>query len=160
VRQLGGSVAWWAVLFAFWLLLVDTVKLAELAAGAIAAALGAAVAALTAGGAGARPRARLAWLARAPAALARLPLDSGLLVVALWRRLGRRRRVSGSFRAIRFQGGARDGHSVARRAAAKWLDSLGPNSYVVSIDEERDVMLVHQLVPPDDAASADPMELR
>ena len=158
--RFGGWVVWWAVLFAFWLLLVDTLKLAELGAGALAAALGALAAAATARGAGARPRPRLAWVARAPAALVRLPLDSGVVLLALWGRVTRRRYAGGSFRAIRFRGGARDGHSVARRATAKWLDSLGPNSYVVSIDEERDVMLVHQLVPPDDAARADPMELR
>lgn len=160
MRALRGLLVWWVVLFAFWLLLVDTVKLAELAAGAFAALLGALGAVLTSRGAGPRPRPRLAWLARVPAALIRLPLDSGVLVLALWRRLASRRPVNGSFRAVRFRGGARDGHSVARRATAKWLDSLGPNSYVVSIDEEHDVLLVHQLVPPEDPGSADPMELR
>jgi multisubunit Na+/H+ antiporter MnhE subunit len=160
MRRPRGWISLWAVLFAFWLLLVDTLKAPELAAGAFAAALGVVVSALTARGAGASPRPRLGWLRRVPAALVRLPLDTGVLAAALWRRVGRRRRVRGSFRAVRFRGGGRDGYSVARRAAAKWLDSLGPNSYVVGIDEERDVLLVHQLVPPQEPGSADPMELR
>jgi multisubunit Na+/H+ antiporter MnhE subunit len=150
----------WAVLFAFWLLLVDTLKTPELAAGAVAATLGMVISALTARGAGPRPRPRLGWLRRVPAALVRLPLDTGVVAAALWRGLVRRRRVRGSFRAVRFRGGGRDGRSVARRATAKWLDSLGPNSYVVGVDEQQDVLLVHQLVPPKEPASADPMELR
>src|SRR5947199_7195388 len=125
MRRPRGWLGLWVVLFAFWMLLVDTVKLPELAAGAFAATLGVVVSALTARGVGAAPRPRVAWLRRVPAALVRLPLDTGVLAGALWRRLARRRRVRGSFRAVRFRGGGRDGRSVARRAAAKWLNSLG-----------------------------------
>jgi multisubunit Na+/H+ antiporter MnhE subunit len=158
--RLGGLLVRFAVLFAFWLLLVDTLKIAELAAGAVAAGLGALAAVAVSSGGGPALRPRGAWLLRLPAALARLPLDTGVVALALWRAILRRRPMHGSFRAIRFRSGGRDGRSLARRVAAKWLDSLGPNSYVIGIDDEQDVMLVHQLDPPADPASADPMELR
>jgi hypothetical protein len=102
---------------------------------------------------------RARWLVRAPYALARLPVESWTVTVALLRHLAGRR-VSGSFRVIPFRVGRDDPDSTARRALAKGFDSVGPNNYVVGIDAEEDLMLVHQLVPPADAASADPLSLR
>jgi len=99
------------------------------------------------------PKAR--WARRLAPTLGRSLLDCGVLAKALLRRPAR-----GRLRAIEFPVGARGPRARAKRVAAKWLDSLGPNSYVIGVDAERDVMLVHQLVPPDDPASADPMELR
>jgi multisubunit Na+/H+ antiporter MnhE subunit len=155
MRRLWAWLSWWVLLAAIWLLLVDTVKLPELLAGAGAALVATGVTELIEeeGRRGLRPRLR--WVRRLPVALARLPLDSAVVTRALFGG-----RPSGSFRVIRFRGGGDDPESTARRVVAKGLDSLGPNSYVVGIDEDRDLMLVHQLVPPDDPASADPMELR
>jgi multisubunit Na+/H+ antiporter MnhE subunit len=159
MRAIAGWVAWWAVLVAFWLLLTDSVKLAELLTGAVAAALGATAARSIEAEPRVPLRPQAAWLRGLPRALARLPLDSALLALALGRRL-LGRPVRGSFRAVRFRARGRDPHSTARLVTAKWLDSLGPNSYVIGIDSEEDLMLVHQLVEREDPASADPMELR
>ena len=141
-------VAWWAALAAFWLLLVDNTKLPELITGGAAAALAATAAVVVLEQGLVRLSIRAGWLRRA-----------GILAAALWRRLVLRRRVEGELRAVRFRGGD-DPASTARRALAKGFDSIGPNSYVIGIDSEEDVMIVHQLVPPGDPASADPMELR
>ena len=130
---------WWVVLAALWLLLVDNTKLRELVAGAVAAALAASAATAVEERHPLRLAPRPSWLLGALRVLPRLPLG-------------------GSFRAIRFRRGGDDPESVARRAFAEALDSLGPNSYVVGIDD--DVMLVHQLVRPEDPASADPAGLR
>jgi hypothetical protein len=95
-----------------------------------------------------------------PRALARVPADTLIVTAALWRRLVRRSPVGGTVRAIRFRSGGDERRSTGCRLLATGLDSLGPNSYVIGIDPERELMLVHQLVPRDDPASADPMELR
>jgi hypothetical protein len=152
VRRTSRWLVWWGLLAALWLLLVDNTKLPELVAGAVAAALGATAAAAIEERHPVRLAPRPGWLLGGLRVLPRLPLDCLVLAVALVRRR------PGSFRAIRFRGGGDDPESVARRAFAEVLDSLGPNSYVVGIDE--DVMLVHQLEPPEDAASVDPAGLR
>lgn len=152
MRALARWITWWAALAALWLVLVDNTKLPELLAGVVAAALGATAVRAVEERHPVRLSPHPAWAAGGLRALARVPLDCWVLAVAL----ARRRR--GSFRAIRFRGGGDDPESVARRALAEALDSLGPNSYVIGIGDE--VMLVHQLDPPDDPASADPAGLR
>jgi len=160
MRQAAAWLAWTGLLFAFWLLLVDTVDLAQLVAGVVTAALGGVTALFVEEERDLRLRPRARWALRLPGVLGRALLDCGLLALVLARALVLRRRPRGRLRAIRFEVGATGRRSGARRAAAKWLDSLGPNSYVIGVDAESDLMLVHQLVPPDDPASADPMELR
>ena len=152
MRGLARWTAWWVALAALWLVLVDNTKLPELLTGVVAAALGATAIEAIEERHPVRLSPRARWLGGALRALARVPLDCRLLTLALVRR----RR--GTFRAICFRGGGDDPESVARRVFAEWLDSLGPNSYVIGIDD--DVMLVHQLEPPDDPASADPAGLR
>jgi multisubunit Na+/H+ antiporter MnhE subunit len=150
----------WAVLAALWLLLVDTTKLPELCTGAVAAALAATAAELVGEQRKEALRPRVRWLRRLPYAVLQVPLDSVRLTAALVRLLRGGPRPQGSFRAVRWRAEERRADSAAREVAAKALDSLGPNSYVVGIDSERELMLVHQLLPGPDAASADPMELR
>jgi len=147
-RVLAHWVLWWATLAAIWLLLTDTVRLEELVVGAAAAALAAGAALAIGGPRPGRPRVGLGGVARA---LARVPLDTGILARALWRRAVLRRRSRGRLRAIRFRSAG---------AAAEWLNSLGPNSYVIGIDRDRKLMLVHQLEPPSDPSQADPAALR
>ena len=156
MQRAAGWIVWTGSLFAFWLLLVDTVDLAQLIAGVVAAALAASAALLIEDERDLRMRPRARWARRLLPTLGRAVLDCGVLA----RALVRPRRVRGRLRAVEFPVGARGSRARAKRVAAKWLDSIGPNSYVVGVDAEHDVMLVHQLVPPDDPASADPMELR
>ena len=66
---------------------------------------------------------------------------------ALARHLSGRKRMRGSLRAVPFHHGRTgDPRARARRALAVLGVSVPPNSFVLGIDEDRDEMLVHQLV--------------
>jgi len=150
----------WVVLAAFWLLLVDTVKEPELVAGAVAAALGAsAMSAVRAQRFAAfRPRAR--WILEAIVVLPRAGADLGVLAGALVRRVVFRRDVRGGFRAAPFRHGGEGGEATARRVITKLVVSFTPNTYVLDIDGDSDVVLVHQLVPrPNRRGDVDPLGL-
>ena len=152
---------WWLALTVLWVLLVGTVERSEVIAGAVAAAVAATAATSVLAPPGGRFRPRTRWLV----SLGGLPWvtvrDTASLFAALWRHLVLRRPVEGRFRAVHF---AWDGHgprAVARRALAKAAGSLAPNTYVVGIDEDEDVILVHQLVPRAEITrDADPLGLR
>jgi hypothetical protein len=61
----------------------------------------------------------------------------------LVRSLARRSVVRGAFRAHAFPAG--EGPGV--RAWAVWAAQFSPNAYVVEIDTDRDLVLLHDLVP-------------
>jgi hypothetical protein len=147
---------WWLALFGVWLLLVPQRSVAEIVAGAVVAALATllAEAAQDIGLIHLRPR--LHWLRELP----RLPIsvlrDCGKLAGALERQVFGGRPVVGRFRRVRFESGGDEPHEAARRALETFRVSLPPNSYVVGIDPEANLMLIHELVPTgegsDDAA--------
>jgi len=84
----------------------------------------------------------------------------GVLASALWRRLVLRRDMRGGFRAVRFRHGGAGGEATARRVLTKLLASFAPNTYVLDVDEDRDVVLVHQLVTNRGRRrDADPLDL-
>jgi hypothetical protein len=70
-------------------------------------------------------------------------IDFGIITVALVRSVVERKVVRGEYRAHPFPAGA--GQGV--RAWAAWAAQFSPNAYVVEIDPERDLVLVHDLVP-------------
>jgi Na+/H+ ion antiporter subunit len=144
----------WLLLALLWLALADSRALPELVAAAVVAAIGAIFA-----GAIARPgrprtlRALLGVLSLGPRIvlrpLWRLIVDTGLLTGALWRRIARGQRVSGSFRAAQHRPQAAARTAAARAVAEVW-GSLMPNRYVVGIEEERGLILVHELIRTDE----------
>jgi multisubunit Na+/H+ antiporter MnhE subunit len=147
-------------LAAIWLWLDDTVATPELVTGAVSAALAATVAEFVLAKAAPAVRFRIRWLRQ----VWRLPLaavaDLGRLTHVLVLSLLGRRAPGGRFRAYRFSAGSADNpEDVGRRALAKLAGSFGPNTVVVGIDAERDLILVHQLEPDDSVRSADPLEL-
>jgi hypothetical protein len=141
-------VAWWAALMSLWLLLVDTVAMAELLAGAGAAALGATLVEVVEHQAGVRFGVRVDWLAEV-AGLPREILRDTLLVLraGLIRALGGPRPAS-SLRVIPVDPGGGSSEDVARRALITAGRSLAPNSIVLGIDASEGLLLVHHLVPP------------
>jgi hypothetical protein len=148
---------WWAVSYALWVGLVFKTEPAELAAGAVAAAF-AATAAEVVRAQGRVPfspdRRWLRALGRLPAVVA---VDTARLTAAVWRRAVRGEPLSGSMRVVHFDDcGGKDPRSEARRAFAKWLGGVGPNSYVVGFDEDHDAVLVHQLVRTENPPPLDP----
>jgi multisubunit Na+/H+ antiporter MnhE subunit len=149
--------AWWLVCFVLWMLLVFKTEPLEFVAGALAAALAATAAELVRSRGYAPFAGELRWLL----SVARLPrevlVDCFVLARALWRQLTGKQRLQGTFRVIHFEGcGGEDPRSEARRAVAKWLGAVGPNTYVIGFDEERDIVLVHQLVPTKEPPDVDP----
>ncbi len=151
----------WVILTGLYLLLVvDSIDMSELITGIVAAAVGATAATAVRSQRLVVFRPRLRWAL----GLWRLPLqatlDTGILVAVLWRRLVLRRPVGGSFRAVPFRATGEDPEAAARRAVAKGVGSFAPNTYVLDIDRDHELILVHQLVPePNQPRSIDPLEL-
>jgi multisubunit Na+/H+ antiporter MnhE subunit len=146
-------------LAALWLWLDDTLVVPELVTGAVCAAIAATVAQFVLAGAGPRIRLRWSWLRFAWRPLVTVVPDIGVLIRVLVLSLTGRRRRS-RFVAFEFDAGtARSGYDTGRRALAKAAGSFSPNSYVVGIDADRDLILVHQLEPVDTVRHADPLEL-
>lgn len=135
--------AGWAGFLALWLLFVSNVSLAELAAGAVgsAIALVALDRSLRADPLCFHPRAH--WLLQT----LRIPgmFLNGLaaLFEVLMRRLQGKRWNAG-FQLVRFPGGGSTPRDGARRAMAVLLLATPPNSLVIDIDMERNLVMFHQ----------------
>jgi multisubunit Na+/H+ antiporter MnhE subunit len=164
MSALGRGGAWlvtWAALAATWLVLVDSPKLPELLTGAVVAAVAASASELVRARRGERLHIPLRGLARAWRPVARAPADLALVAGAIARQLVERRPARGRVRAMPFRHGGDDPAAAGRRALAEGLGSFAPNTIVIGVDEQRNVILVHQLVPSGQAGSTlDPMELR
>jgi multisubunit Na+/H+ antiporter MnhE subunit len=150
--RFGWWLAWWLTLLGLWLLLV-TVSVAELAAGMVAAAIGATAAELVQAQGLVRFDPNPRWFLRVWKLPRSIVRDCWLVTVALYRHLNGHP-VNSGFRAIPFDRGGDDARASARRALVVMAISVSPNSIVVGIDEEANVMLVHQLLPaPKDRAA-------
>ena len=130
---------------AFYMALIDTVDLPELYAG---------VGAVVLAGAGyeAARRQHIAeaqvsprWVARGWRVVASIPRQIAYLSWEAVVQLLAPRPERGTLRAVRFRAGAGGSSDVGRRALAEGLGSLAPNTIVIGIDEETDLLLVHQL---------------
>lgn len=140
-------IAWWTIFFGLYLLFASKLAGSEVVVGFAAAALAATGATLTSRAARQRFRARVRWLLLLGRLPGRILTDCGMVGLALWRRLARRKTVKGKFRTIPFDPGGQDALSTVRRALVTAGISLAPNTYVVAIDRRRRVLLVHQLIP-------------
>ena len=133
---------------AFYLLLIDTTSSPELYAGA-AAALLAALGCVAANRRGLRGvRARRVAPGRVVRVLAQIPADIMWVSVAAIAQLVSPRPVRGRWRAVPFRHGDTDDRGdMSRRALAEAVGSIAPNTIIVGVDEERDLLLAHQLRP-------------
>jgi hypothetical protein len=143
--------------FGLWMWLVDNLHPDELVAGAVCSALAAGVSVKVQRLRRVGVRPRVGMLRRAWRLGLDLFLDTGRLTVALFRAAVLRRRVRGHLRAGRYRATADSPQAAGSRALSEWLGSVGPNRYVVGIDRERELILVHELVPVDEPL--DRMEL-
>ncbi len=147
-----------AISAGFYLLLIDTVSLPELIAMAGVLLVCGFVFWVSREHRVAEPRGKLSWLARAWRPIAQVP---GQIVIVSWdaiAQLASPRRVRGRFRAVGFAGGE-SGADRGRRALTEALGSLAPNTIVVGVDAERDLLLVHQLRRSGDAEELDVLRL-
>lgn len=144
----------------FYLLLIDTVNAPELYAGAFAT-LTAAIGFEAAREQGFAEIAVVGrWLMRTPRAFARIPQDVGVLAASAVSQALRPRPRRGTLRAIPFEHGKREGRRDAgRRALAEAAGSVSPNTIIVGIDEDSDLMLAHQLRRSGGARAIDVLEL-
>jgi hypothetical protein len=143
VKHVVTWLAWWVALFWLWMLLSGDWNRIEWIAAACAATIAATIAEIARTRVGVAPRVPLRWLVRAWTVPHQIVVDFGIIMWALWRSLVRRRVVRGAFRARPFP--ASEGQGV--RAWAAWAAQFSPNAYVIEIDRDRDLVLVHDLIP-------------
>jgi hypothetical protein len=156
------AVAWtiaWAFSAALYLLLIDITDLPELIVGAGAAVLAATGLELAREQGLVGESIRLRWLLRAHRPLMKVAVDIVFVSLAAFRALLRRDPQQGRFRAVRFEGGEGQQRESGRRALAEALGSFAPNSIVAGIDDERGLILAHQLWQTGGREAVDPMEL-
>jgi hypothetical protein len=143
----------------FYLLLIDTLLLPEVYAW-IGAAIACGVAfALSHEHGATEARIRPWWLLRGWRVLVKVFLDIGLLCYEALAQLIRPRPARGEFRAVPFHAVEDRPQDAGRRALTEWLGSVAPNTIVVGVDAERELLLVHQLHRAGDPAQVDPLGL-
>jgi multisubunit Na+/H+ antiporter MnhE subunit len=130
----------------FWVVLDDSIALDELLAGAGAAALAAFLAELVSHQAATRFHMRVEWLGPALRLPGQVVRDTVIVFTALGRRLVRGEQPPSGFREIPVPFGGPGDEGVTRRALLVGGRSVAPNTFVLGIDSERNVMIVHQLV--------------
>jgi multisubunit Na+/H+ antiporter MnhE subunit len=130
----------------FWTVLDDSIGRNELLAGAGAAALAAAFAELASYQAATRFRMRAEWAVPALALPGQIARDTLIVFGALWRRLAHGIEPASGFREIPARFGDDSDEGVTRRVLLVGGRSMAPNTFVLGIDQDRDVMIVHQLV--------------
>lgn len=147
MRTLRFVVLWWLALGGFWILLVGTNSGLEEVAAACAATLGTGLAL-------AIRRQRLLNFSFEPRCLARtlkvpwnVVRELGIVLWALALHIARVRPVASAYRAIPFPAGRADAVSAGRRAVASLADAISPNAYPVDMDDERGLVLRHELDP-------------
>jgi len=145
-RRIGAWVTWWVLLMSFWIILDDSVAPDELLAGAGAAALAALLAEFAGYQAAARLRMRVEWLASAPQLPTQVARDTVTIFAALWRRLAHGAEPHSGFRELPVRYGDDSMAGQTRRALLVGGRSIAPNAFVLGIDRQRDVMVIHQLV--------------
>jgi hypothetical protein len=150
VKHVFGWLAAWLAAFWLWLLLAGDWNRIEIIAAACGATVAATIAEIGRSRADVAPRIPLRWVGRAWSVPHQIVIDFGIITLALARSLVRRRVVRGEYRAHRFP--AREGVGV--RAWAGWAAQFSPNAYVVEIDPQQELVLVHDLVP--NRASSEP----
>jgi hypothetical protein len=149
--------SWWVGLTGLYVLLVFKTEPAEFVAGALAAALAATGAELVRSRGYAPFAPDVAW----SRGVLRLPkevvVDTWRIAMLLVRHFVRREPVKGTLRIVEFSPGSRDDpRAQARRTVVGWLGCVSPNTYVIGIDEQHDVAVVHQLIRAELPSELDP----
>ncbi|WP_296370359.1 Na+/H+ antiporter subunit E [Pseudonocardia sp.] len=150
------GLVWFAVLAGFYFTLVSEYDWPEIATGLGAAAVGAtaAVGSATAERGRYRPAWRwVGWLGPLPWQVVG---DTARLTVLLARHVVGRGAVEGGVRELRLARGEDAARGSARRALGGWVLSFAPGSYVVDVDPDTGVVVLHDL----GAAASSPLDDR
>jgi hypothetical protein len=144
-RAFAWSLAW-VLAGALYLVLIDITDLPELIVGAGAAVIAATGFELAretdvAGGA----LARLRWVAQLWWPIRKVPSDVAIVSALALRQLVRPRAVNGRFRAVPFRCDEDRPHETGRRALAESMGSFAPNTIIIGVDAEHELIFGHQL---------------
>ena len=146
-----------AALYLVWLVIDDNVAQPELFTGVVVAILALALAIVVRRSSTVHAQIRMSMLRRAW----RLPLlliaDTVRVGATVLRSLTGRRGPHGRFRAVRYRATTDSSPDVGRRVLTAWAASIAPNRYVIGIDREAEVLLVHELAPT--RRDIDPLKL-
>jgi multisubunit Na+/H+ antiporter MnhE subunit len=138
---------WWVMLMSLWVAVDDSFESDELIAGAAVAAVAALAAEVVSHQAELRFQVRAAWLLRAFRLPGQVASDTAAVFWILARVIVTNAPPPhGAFREVHVRYGDDTPLGVTRRVLLTAAHSLPPNAFVVDIDKERDVMLVHELV--------------
>jgi multisubunit Na+/H+ antiporter MnhE subunit len=138
---------WWALMMSLWVALDDSLRSDELLAGAGAAAMAAVAAEMVGHQARTRYRIRAAWLLSAFRLPGQVAHETLLVFGALARTLAfREPPPRGTFTEIPVRHGDDAPLDMTRRVLLTGVRSLAPNSFVLGIDADRGIMIVHELV--------------
>jgi hypothetical protein len=149
----------WALLSALYVVLVFKTEFEEYVAGVICGLVSAVGVDLVRTHGSVRIAPGLGWVRGAARVPGEVLVDTALLVRVLWRVVVRREVVRGQYRVVPFAGARGSSPEAAgRRAVAKWIGSVAPNTLIVGFDEHHDRVLVHQLVRTDEPPRCDPWE--
>lgn len=146
-----------ALFFGLWLVLVDNTSEPDMINGAVCVSIAVALAGAVQSLRSVSPRPRPSMFRYAHRPVLALITDTGRVTAALAGALLLRRPVRGRFRMVRYRATGEGPDAVARRILTEWAGSLGPNRYVIGIDAENQVLLVHELV--ESSSPLDPLEL-
>ena len=147
LRGAASWVFWWASLALLWLLYQGEWDSIELYAAASAAAVSASLTLLIHRESLPGTRFERRWLARAVRVPRDVVVEFAVVTKVLVRALLERRVPTGEFRAVPFPAGGPRPAERGRRAFVTLAMGYSPNSYVVDIDEEQGLVLVHLLSP-------------
>jgi multisubunit Na+/H+ antiporter MnhE subunit len=150
---------WWAALTVLYWLLVFKTEPAELVAGAVCGAISATGTELVRRHGSVRFAPGWGWLPSLLTLPRLIVQDTLRLVGVLWRVIVRREDVRGRFVALPFKGAHGGGaRGASRRAIAKFVGSVAPNSLVVGFADRHNRILLHELMPTDEPPRCDPWE--
>ena len=146
-----------AALYLVWLVIDDNIAQPELFTGAVVAMLALALAIVVRRSSTVHAQVRMSMLRR----VWRLPLllvaDTARVGVTVLRSLTRRHGPHGRFRAVRYRATKDSSPDVGRRVLTEWAASIAPNRYVIGIDTDAEVLLIHELTPT--PREIDPLKL-
>ncbi len=145
-RRAGSWLGWWVLMMSFWVMLDDSLNTDELLAGAGAAALAALFAEQVSYQAVSRFRMRIGWLGPVLGLPGQVARDMVIVYAALWRRLARGEQPPSAFLEVPARFGDDTPEGVTRRTLLVGGTSVAPNTFVLGIDKDRNVMVLHRLV--------------
>ena len=145
-RRVGSCSVWWVLMMSFWVMIDDSIATDELLAGAGAAVLAALFAEMVTYQAATRFRLRIKWLVPALSLPGQVIHDTVIVYRALWRQLILHEQPPSAFLELPARYGNDTPAGMTRRTLLVGGTSVAPNTFVLGIDPERDVMVVHRLV--------------